>query len=99
MDTDALYVIAHKVRGQVSFDVALRCVIGDEDVWFVPTSGHRAYPLEYKPLAPMLAGMTKSGEDWATLRDHYPKPARYTLRERLVRNFVRMCLGWMSAKA
>jgi len=47
----------------------------------------------------MLAGMTESGEDWATLRDNYPKPARYTLRERLVRNFVRMCLGWISARA
>jgi len=92
MDTDALYLIAHKMRGQVALDVALRFAIGDEDVWMIPTSGHRAYPFEYKPLAPMLGNMTKSGEEWATLRDHYPKPARYTLRERVVRNLVRMCL-------
>ena len=92
MDTDALYVIAHKVRNEVAFDVALRFKIGNEDVWMIPTSGHRAYPFQWKALAPMLGGMTESGEEWATLRDHYPKPARHTLRERLVRNLVRMCL-------
>ena len=92
MDTSALYLISHRVRGELHYDVALRFAIGNEDVWMIPTSGHRAYPFQWKALAPMLGNMTKSGEDWATLRDHYPKPARYTLRERLVRNLVRMCL-------
>ena len=92
MDTDAVYLISHRVRGELAFDVALRFKIGNEDVRMIPTSGHRAYPFEYKALAPMLGNMTKSGEEWATLRDHYARPARYTLRERLVRNLVRMCL-------
>ena len=99
MDTDALYLISHRVRGELAYDVAVRFAIGDEDVWMVPTSGHRAYPFQWKALAPMLSEMTKSGEDCAKLRDHYPKSARHTLRERLVRNFVRMCLGWISVRA
>lgn len=43
-----LYLIAHKVRGEPAFDVAIN--IGDEtsgDLWIIPTSGHRAYPFHY----------------------------------------------------
>jgi hypothetical protein len=47
---DELYLIAHKVRSELAFDIAQRVVIGDEDVWFIPTSGHRAYPLRWQPL-------------------------------------------------
>lgn len=39
-----LYLIAHKVRGQATFDVAEKLQIGQEEGWIIPTSGHRAYP-------------------------------------------------------
>jgi hypothetical protein len=52
---DELYLIAHKVRSELAFDIAQRVVIGDEDVWFIPTSGHRAYPLRWQPLTETLA--------------------------------------------
>ena len=37
-----LYLILHKVRGELAFDVAQRVAIEDEEVWFIPTSGHRS---------------------------------------------------------
>ena len=73
---DALYLIVHKVRGQAAIDVAQRVVIGDEDCWFIPTSGHRAYPLRWQPLpeslTESLSADTIEGSDWAALPDHYP---------------------------
>jgi hypothetical protein len=52
-----LYLIAHKVRGEPAFDVAIQipCPECDNDPgctecdglgywWIIPTSGHRAYP-------------------------------------------------------
>lgn len=45
-----LYLVAHIVRGEPSFDIATREDIavneaGDEETfWIIPTSGHRAYP-------------------------------------------------------
>lgn len=47
--TPNLYLIAHKVRGEPAFDVALRAddMGTDSDPgpwWIIPTSGHRAYP-------------------------------------------------------
>lgn len=38
------YLIAHIVRGEPAFDVAIKLQIGDEEGWIIPTSGHRAYP-------------------------------------------------------
>lgn len=38
------YLIAHLVRGEPAFDVAIKFQIGDEEGWIIPTSGHRAYP-------------------------------------------------------
>lgn len=38
------YLIAHKVRGELAFDVAEQMQVGDETWWIIPTSGHRAYP-------------------------------------------------------
>ena len=38
------YLIAHRVRGERAFDVAIQLQIGDELGWIIPTSGHRAYP-------------------------------------------------------
>lgn len=56
--TDALYLIAHKVRGEPAFDIAQhltcpKCNATDDHCtacdgvghwWVIPTSGHRAYP-------------------------------------------------------
>ncbi len=39
-----LYLILHKVRGQPAFDIAY--LIAD-DLWIIPTSGHRAHPKRY----------------------------------------------------
>lgn len=40
------YLIAHKVRGEAAFDVAIKMQVEgyDEPWWIIPTSGHRAYP-------------------------------------------------------
>ena len=40
---DALYLITHRVRGELAYDVALRVLVsGGEERWLIPTSGHRA---------------------------------------------------------
>ena len=39
-----IYLILHKVRGEPAFDIAEPIMIGDEEGWIIPTSGHRAYP-------------------------------------------------------
>ena len=69
------YIIAHKVRGEPTFDIAIKLDTPlDEEVWIIPTSGHRAYPFCYQEL---------ELRDWDTgpmppdLRDHYstfPEP-------------------------
>lgn len=41
---ETLYLIAHKVRGQPAFDIAIQMPMDDEIWWIIPTSGHRAYP-------------------------------------------------------
>ena len=40
-----LYLILHKVRGEPAFDIAQKMMIGEEEGWIIPTSGHRAYPI------------------------------------------------------
>jgi hypothetical protein len=52
------YLIAHKVRGEPAFDIAIN--IGDEeggDLWIIPTSGHRAYPYWYKSLSEVTTNL------------------------------------------
>lgn len=44
------YLIAHIVRGEPAFDIAIKLQIGDEAGWIIPTSGHRAYPYWSVPL-------------------------------------------------
>lgn len=42
-----LFLICHKVRGEAAFDIAIKLDMLDEDgeeMWIIPTSGHRAYP-------------------------------------------------------
>lgn len=45
-----LYLIAHKVRGEATFDVAHRLMIGDEEGWVLTTCGYRAHPWWSVPL-------------------------------------------------
>lgn len=55
-----LYLIAHVVRGEPAFDIAVQMTVtvganigddGTEEVWWIiPTSGHRAYPYWTKSL-------------------------------------------------
>lgn len=45
-----LYLIAHKVCGELAFDVACRLQIGEEEGWIIPTSGWRAYPFWFTSL-------------------------------------------------
>jgi len=81
---DALYLISHRVRGELAYDIALRVLVsGGEERWLIPTSGHRAYPLAYKTLAPIAGEMTKCGE-WNAVPDHYSGRALVaTLRARV----------------
>ena len=71
---DGLHLIVHKVKGQAAIDVAQRVVIGDEDVWLIPTSGHRAYPFAHQALGDSAERMTEfaNGAEWDALPDHYP---------------------------
>lgn len=84
--TEELFLIAHKVRGEVAFDVAIEIEIGQETGWIIPTSGHRAYPFWTKPLIDAKFGLADDclvyeGFTWEDisdvqtlpegLRDHY----------------------------
>lgn len=42
------YLIAHKVRGELAWDIAE--YHENSAMWIVSTSGHRAYPIVWKPL-------------------------------------------------
>lgn len=50
MIASQLYLIAHKVRGEPAFDVAIQMEMADGLWWIIPTSGHRAYPYWHEPL-------------------------------------------------
>lgn len=81
-----LYLIAHKVRGEPAFDVALRmdcpeCESGCAECnqlghwWIIPTSGHRAYPyysVDLDLLGEEYNHAIRPGEMPANLPDHYP---------------------------
>ena len=77
---DELYLILHKVRGQAAIDVATRVHLsGGDCIWWIPTSGHRAWPLRWQPLTESLSADNLSAvqiekEDWERLPDHYPRP-------------------------
>jgi hypothetical protein len=76
-----LYLILHKVRGQAAIDVATRILLsGGEEIWFIPTSGHRAYPLKWQPLTESLSVDTIEGEAWNALPDHYARPTQRNQR-------------------
>jgi hypothetical protein len=77
---DDLYLILHKVRGQAAIDIATRVHLsGGECIWWIPTSGHRAWPLRWQPLteslsADSLSAVQIEGSAWTALPDHYPSP-------------------------
>lgn len=79
-----LHLIAHKVRGEAAFDVAIN--IGDEtgDLWIIPTSGHRAYPYWYAELGSMqcarlvdVPAMPPETPDHYHCNDTFRKPKPY----------------------
>lgn len=80
------YLIAHLVRGEPAFDIAIRMDGPDEDGdewWIIPTSGHRAYPYGFWILPKLLSErlynevITGAPHSWP---DHYPHSASPTPR-------------------
>lgn len=63
------YLIAHKVRGEPAFDVAIKMDVetDDEPWWIIPTSGHRAYPY-WNELLTLDSLPPEMPPDWP---DHY----------------------------
>src|SRR5262249_6232420 len=99
---DELYLILHKVRGQAAIDVATRVHLsGGQEIWFIPTSGHRAWPLRWQPLteslsADSLSAVQIEGHDWNALPDHYPHPKQRTSLVARLRARLRASLtAWM----
>ena len=86
---EALYLIKHRVRDEVAFDVALRVLLsGGEGALADPNFRAQSYPLGYKALSPMLAGMTRCA-DWSAVPDHYSGRAQVaTLRARVTAAFA-----------
>ena len=81
-----LYLILHKVRGEPAFDIAQKLIIGDEEGWIVPTSGHRAYPYYHEPLTMLYNPQLK--DDWKDWPDHFrvrkaEPPPKLNVRELL----------------
>lgn len=92
------FLILHKVRGEPAFDIAVKLEVGNphpdweaeegEEIWIIPTSGHRAYPARYWKLEDLadisdINGYGHHPTPWAMddlpddLRDHYeyqPEP-------------------------
>lgn len=76
--TETPYLIAHKVRGQPTFDIAIQMEMEDEVWWIIPTSGHRAYPYWHIPLMscislPEMTGWQSCPDPWP---DHYWQPGQ-----------------------
>lgn len=77
------FLIAHLVRGEPAFDIAIRLDQIDEDgdeVWIIPTSGHRAHPYWSDPLqwyVDEMCDVPPPPEGWP---DHYPHSASPTPR-------------------
>jgi hypothetical protein len=64
------YLILHKVRGEPQYDIAEKCMIGDEEGWVLCTCGHRCFP--YKAL---LMAEPEVEADFAQHPEHYPRKA------------------------
>lgn len=74
---DEPYLIAHKVRGEPAFDIAVQMEVAEGFWWIIPTSGHRAYPFWYTPLDGLGRGSDYGFDPGLLpdmppdLRDHY----------------------------
>jgi hypothetical protein len=80
------YLILHKVRGEPQYDIAEKCMIGDEEGWVLCTCGHRAYPYLSWP-APE---MPLVGPDFAGHPEHYAsKPEPKINLSSLINSIVR----------
>ena len=58
---EALYLVKYRVRDEVVCDVAQRWLLGCGKEFWLLLGGQRAYPFEWKPLAPMLGEMMVRG--------------------------------------
>lgn len=79
------YLIAHKVRGDLGWDIAHMIQIGDETGWVVTSSGHRAYPYRWWQLDDLQdtsdinangwhnrpCHVDVSSPEWVMLEDHF----------------------------
>lgn len=82
------FLILHKVRGEPAYDVAE--YLGEDNdgpLWIIPTSGHRAWPIESRPLTERWCFET---DRFAALPDHYrvsrePKAILTNARDLLAR--------------
>lgn len=87
-DMKELFLILHKVRGEPTFDIAIRITNPDyvgEDMWIIPTSGHRAYPYQRWPMRTMWHHST-NGEYVPALVDPPPDwPDHYSVNDRPLR--------------
>lgn len=82
-----LFLIAHKVSGELAFDVATPLQIGEERGWIIPTSGHRAYPFWNIPLIRAVFDTQERGiYDLCppmppSIRDHYHSEAQAPVKQ------------------
>jgi hypothetical protein len=82
-----LYLILHKVRGEPAFDVAEKIMIGNEEAWVIPTSGHRAHPKVWIKLDDIPDAVI-AYQPVDDLPDHYqttkaPPPPKLNVRQLL----------------
>lgn len=71
--SDELYLIAHKLRGAPTFDIAIQMIMDDEVWWILPSTGHRAYPSAWQPLQTLLVeGSPTTYDKWCMLPADLP---------------------------
>ena len=84
------YLILHKVDGRPAFDVAQRLET-EEEIWIIPTSGHRAYPWWKTPLGQIVQNdimqMTELPTDWP---EHYQNAKHAKVEQNLDEAFKRL---------
>ena len=80
------YLILHRVRGEPAYDIAEKLEQPEdiEDIWIIPTSGHRAYPFQVWNLEDLrdVSDINQFGNNIAPIQymnalpadwpDHYP---------------------------
>ena len=68
------YLILHKVSGEPAFDIAIQLET-EEEIWIIPTSGHRAYPYQKWPLNCLIlrADVVETIEDIPEIPKDWPE--------------------------